>query len=100
MILAAPGPLCVFYYCRTYYKAVRVGGEESAGHTPHTCYNIYIYGKRKNLCQSLLAHPRLLVLQAEVRGQTRRVAGGLEHLDKPLRGHRRVTRTGLAADQV
>jgi hypothetical protein len=24
--------LCVFYYCRTYYKAVRVGGEESGGH--------------------------------------------------------------------
>ena len=23
---------CVFYYCRTYYKAVRVGGEESGGH--------------------------------------------------------------------
>ncbi len=22
----------VFYYCRTYYKAVRVGGEESGGH--------------------------------------------------------------------
>jgi hypothetical protein len=20
------GPTCVFYYCRTYYKAVRVGG--------------------------------------------------------------------------
>jgi hypothetical protein len=20
------GPKCVFYYCRTYYKAVRVGG--------------------------------------------------------------------------
>ena len=25
-------PWCVFYYCRTYYKAVRVGGEESGGH--------------------------------------------------------------------
>jgi hypothetical protein len=24
--------VCVFYYCRTYYKAVRVGGEESGGH--------------------------------------------------------------------
>ena len=24
--------MCVFYYCRTYYKAVRVGGEESGGH--------------------------------------------------------------------
>ena len=24
--------MCVFYYCRTYYKAVRVGGEESRGH--------------------------------------------------------------------
>ena len=23
---------CVFYYCRTYYKAVREGGEESGGH--------------------------------------------------------------------
>ncbi len=26
------GGECVFYYCRTYYKAVRVGGEESGGH--------------------------------------------------------------------
>ena len=24
--------VCVFYYCRTYYKAVRVGEEESGGH--------------------------------------------------------------------
>ena len=26
------GGLCVFYYCRTYYNAVRMGGEESGGH--------------------------------------------------------------------
>jgi hypothetical protein len=27
------GALCVFYYCRTYYQAVRVGGGgESGGH--------------------------------------------------------------------
>ena len=25
-------PPGVFYYCRTYYKAVRVGGQESGGH--------------------------------------------------------------------
>jgi len=26
------GDMCVFYYCRTYYKAVHVVGEESGGH--------------------------------------------------------------------
>jgi hypothetical protein len=26
------GGLSVFYYCRTYYKAVLVGGEENGGH--------------------------------------------------------------------
>jgi hypothetical protein len=31
--------MCVFYYCRTYYKAVRVGGglRESGGHVLMIC---------------------------------------------------------------
>jgi hypothetical protein len=32
MTLRGLPKVCVFYYCRTYYKAVRVGGEESGGH--------------------------------------------------------------------
>ena len=38
--------MCVFYYCRTYYKAVRVGG----GAVRHVCVCFITAGPITKLC--------------------------------------------------
>ena len=47
-----PGTACVFYYCRTYYKAVRVGGRR----VEDMCYE----RRRAEACVDESAHHALV----------------------------------------
>ena len=85
-----------------------LGFQERLAHVPAQMHADVLHGVRKlllnelhgraltqNLCE---ADARLPVLQAEARGEARRVCGGFEDLGDLLRGHHRAT-ARLVADQ-